>query len=382
MSGRWRTIVLSIFGVGLAVSISGAEAAAGVLLLAWVGRRIMRLSSSTEERSPLEVPVVIYAIWGVVATALAGGPALEAVRAHSALLLFFIAFKDWTVDDNDTWLTWFCVAAAVSGLIAVTQSALRINRLPFHDELVVPGAFASWPHRLVRGLALRDGRAVGTRSHPLTFAEVLLPAVFLLAAAPPRSLRTKPALRWTAAALVLAGIVLSQARGVWLGLFAGAAALAVVMRRPGVRLAVAAAAVAAVLAVAVVPRLRARALSIVSPTAGDVADRDSRSTRFQIWSAAFAEIREHPIRGAGLDGVVLHVTDPTTGLDRVWTETHDCFLQVAAERGVVGLGLLLWIFALAVLLALRNGGGWRAAGVAILAGLIVAGLTESWIHDK
>jgi O-antigen ligase len=71
-------------------------------------------------------------------------------------------------------------------------------------------------------------------------------------------------------------------------------------------------------------------------------------------------------------------------LERVWTETHNVYLQVAVERGVVGLGLfILFLASVGRLL-------WSVARIQPalwglffgFLGLLVAGMTESWFNDS
>lgn len=380
-SERARTSLFAIFGIGLALSISVAEIAMVLLLL---DAAIRRGRDGAPRRSPLQSAILIFFVWGLI-TAFIGRSVsfVDAVRAQDAFVLFLLAVNCWSVDDNDRWIRWFLIGSAVAGAIAILQVSLHVDRYPLQDQLVVPPWLQRVPDKLLRAVAMRNMRAVGTRGHPLTYSEGLLAGFVLLLAGVGTPISRTTRSRWIAVVLVAAGLLFSQSRGVWLGVIAAGAVFAWYGRhRRDVRLAVIAGAAAAALALGVVPSIRQRAVSIVSDSGGQAADRASRDTRFQIWSAAWESIQNHPVAGVGVKGVQLTVNDPLLGTPRLWSETHDIFLQVTAERGVVGLGLFLWIVALVFLVSIRSSHPWREAGVAFLLAFLVAGLTESWTNDK
>jgi putative inorganic carbon (HCO3(-)) transporter len=69
--------------------------------------------------------------------------------------------------------------------------------------------------------------------------------------------------------------------------------------------------------------------------------------RITIWKTVVPVIMEHPVFGVGY-GNIRAATHMSLG---VYKTGHNLFLEVAAEMGIPGLLVLLWIF----------GGGWRLA---------------------
>ncbi len=380
-SAKIRVWLFALFGIGLAVSISIAEIALALLVL---DAFLRRTDDGAPGASPLALPILVMVGWGVAVTLFAhSAGAVKAVAAQSAVIIFFLAVRVWSVDDNERWMRWFVLAAAVTGLYAIIQVALHVDRYPVQDQLIIPPWLQGVPEKILRVVSLRNERAVGTRSHPLTFSEGLLGAFVLLVAGPLWTSVRERRFRWIALALVSAGLLFSQSRGVWLGAIGAGLALGWFRRRDRrVRLILGASLVTAFLALAAVPKIRARALSIVAPTGGEASDQASRGIRFNIWAKACESVAAHPIAGSGIRGVALEVFDPSLGVLRLWSETHNIFLQAATERGLVGFGLLLWVFVVVMMTSLRAPLGWKEAGVGLLVAFVIAGLTESWMNDK
>jgi len=65
----------------------------------------------------------------------------------------------------------------------------------------------------------------------------------------------------------------------------------------------------------------------------------------------------------------------------IWTEAHNIFLQEAAEMGLVGLGLLAWLFWTIARVFLNAPSPWKSSLFAAWGGLLTCGLTESWFND-
>jgi len=378
---RLRLWLFGLFGVGLAVSITIAQIALALLIL---DAFVRGLSDGASRPSPIAGPILAVVAWGVAVTLFAhSAGVVKAVSSQTAVLLFFLAVRVWSVEDNEHWIRCYVIAAAITGVFAVIQVALNVDRYPLQDELVVPPWLSEAPEKFLRAVSLRNERAVGTRSHPLTFAESLLGAFVLLVAAPMWNSVRQRRFRWSALAFVSAGLLFSQSRGVWVGAVIAGLAMGWFWRRDRrARLIMGASLAAAFLALVAVPKFRARALSIVAPASGQAADQASRSVRFGIWARACESIVDHPVAGVGIRGVKLPAFDPGLGKIRLWSETHNIFFQAATERGLVGFGLLLWALALVLMSALRSPPGWREAGVGVFIAFMIAGLTESWMNDK
>jgi putative inorganic carbon (HCO3(-)) transporter len=86
--------------------------------------------------------------------------------------------------------------------------------------------------------------------------------------------------------------------------------------------------------------VRERAETIV-----DTADATTRE-RLAMADAGLRMLREHPVTGVGLGGVkrLYPVYAPPEAVRRHTSHLHNTPLQIAVERGLVGLALWLWIF--------------------------------------
>jgi putative inorganic carbon (HCO3(-)) transporter len=305
-----------------------------------------------------------------------------------AVFMFYLVAHGLSSDEGERLLRWLCVGSLLMGLLGIVQILGHINYAPTPDIHDVPPVFSHLPQRLIHILSLRNGRAVGPRGHPLTYAEGLIPAffIFLLGLTAQKSDQKMffkkgwAAVGWV---LVSAGIVLSQARGVWLGLLGGLLVMgAMAFRKSPLKRLLLILLIAAPLVVAVSPRIRSRLFSIFSSSQGTVSDQQSKNTRLEIWRQAWTSMKEHPITGRGLEGARFNIVQPWTNIKSVWTEAHNIYLQCGVEMGWVGLALFIWIMILVGKTIIESSSSWRPAILASVVALWVAGLTESWMGDK
>ena len=73
----------------------------------------------------------------------------------------------------------------------------------------------------------------------------------------------------------------------------------------------------------------------------DIGTRD----RWAMWQAALGMIRDRPIVGHGVNTFMANYLDYWVGGERMPRYAHNCYLQVAAETGIVGLAAFLWLLA-------------------------------------
>lgn len=251
--------------------------------------------------------------------------------------------------------------------------------------------------RMPEGLAdyfrLAGGKFNGTRVHgsvhPLTFAELLIPAVFLGTARLVEADDRRSALRIGAATGAVGVIFLmTQSRGPWLGAAFGGLVLAALHPRR-LRLAL----IAAVLAggALLAPSVRSR-LSSMSVESGD----GSRAHRLVLWNNAWEVVRRYPVTGVGTGnlkaGVEKHHQEPgflpnPAGKDG---DAHNQYLHHWVERGPAGLIVLLWILAAPVVAAARilrrptaqGPPAWVVWGLlACYAAFLVVNITERAFDD-
>jgi len=385
---RLRALVYFLFGVSLCLSISGGY----IFGLLVMGDLIFRAKKEERLRrwvlSPLDIPVLAYFSWGVFTSVWNGSASfLSSIRAQHALI-FFVLFAHFFDEKDWHRLIWgFCAAGAVAGLWGILQINSGIVLNPTTRTVETPRFFAGWPEGILKRFASRLGRAVGTRSHPLTYAESLIPAFFVILTMIHKTWNEKKNKGFVAGIMFLAlifivlGLVASQSRGVWLGVIFGTGLVVIINFRKFPFKTLGALLLVGILVFMASSQLRGRAMSIFSGSSGSPGDQISRSSRFALWKESFRDIRAKPIAGMGIHGVQLKIENDFYGPSQIWTETHNIFIQSALERGIIGFGLLLWIITIGFLLILRSPQPWKSSLSGTMGAFVVAGLTESWLND-
>jgi O-antigen ligase len=323
-----RALLLALVA-GLAASISLSQLTLAVLALwlAWQGRDVAARATGW----PLAGPILAFAGWTLVA-ALASAQPVDSLREAKSLLTlaaFWIVLRALPDGAAARWFaTSLFLAVTVVAVFAVVQvstcSGVRLERVN-----------PAWPP-LIRSWLGKCGRAHGFFSIYMSLAGVLS---LVLTVTLPR-LRTLSAGRLWAVAGWLVGALafgLTYVRGAWLGFLAGIVALALSLRGQAI-------VVAGVLALAsgvlLAPGIWSRAGTI-----GDLSS-DTARERFAMASAGLRLVAEHPILGVG-PGQVKRLYPQYAPPEAVRLHTshvHNTPLQIAAERGVVGLALWVAVF--------------------------------------
>jgi O-antigen ligase len=291
----------------------------------------------------------------------------------------------------------FMVSAIFTAAFGILQRIIGVDQTTNAGGtfFYLPPWLAQAPRSLLDHLSMVHGRAVGTRAHPLTYAEGLLfPLGYMLSV-----LAIRRAISWKWAigqVLVLLALVVSKSRGPWIAAAAMVFLACLLHRNVSFykRLAL------IYLPIALcffAPSLRDRAVSITNPT------YNSNSERLEMWQAGRRMIRDHPFLGVGT-GTMTEMSSSYQMLARrregPWGHLHNTYVNVAAERGLLGLAAFL-LFILALASELWR--GYRTAnavtqvvtpngvedskiiiltGLLSLAGWLVAGLTETIAHDS
>lgn len=376
-----RDILIALFGVALAVSISAALIIAALLILDWIVR-FSRNEKPTTTNQNLDTPLLIFAAWMMISYLInRRSTFMTAISANDGILLFFLVSRGFDERQTKTLIKWFCIASVAMGVLAFVQYFSGINHRPDDNIFQAPPFYSGWPDSVLRYLGVRNDRAVGTRNHPLTYAEGLIPAVvvvlfWLFSSQETSNAKRARFLGALGVVALLGGLFLSQSRGVILGIFAAIAIVGLLPPRlPMIRRLIALAFVLVAMVFVVSPAARGRVLSSFSTHYGTEGDQKSKETRYALWHASLDQIKNRPLVGVGPKAVELTV-------GHVWTETHNIILQIALEGGLIGAGLLMWIF----VLIFKNTAGltplWRKAAQCILIAFMIAGLTESWMGDK
>lgn len=358
-----RRSLLAAFAVGLAASISLAEAALVALALALA---LTRRAAYGALVWPLGIPITGFAAWTLV-SALASARPLESLLAAKSLLVLAALFVVVNALPDRRTAHWFLttvlVAVSLAALIAVVQAAACPDATPEVRGL----------YRLFR----KCSRARGFYSIYMTLGGVLAP---ILVASVPWLIARHRGLPWRLPAWVvgLVALGLTYVRGAWLAFAVGVAGVVLSTWKGNRR-------VFALVAILGLVALLGVGLAYRSRV-GDEPD-DSTRDRLIMLDAGLRMTRDHPLVGVGV-GQVKHVY-PVYAPDaprRRTSHLHDTPLQILVERGVPGLLAWAWIFAAFFVRAARTLGRLPAEagedralvlGSSMgIAAFLVGGLTE------
>jgi O-antigen ligase len=312
-----RVIVGALFGyvVCSVISITALQTAYIVALVAWAIR--LSLQGDTRQvRVPLLLPVSAFGLASVLATLLAVEPfesLLELRNVFEALVLYLIVNQVTTEARATTLVRVLMVTTMLMALYGLSQS-------------------------LTYGV---NFRVRGTMDSKMTFAGLLM-LVDLMTLAHVLCRTHRRQLVWTLPALLLitAALLMTQTRSAWCGLMAGGGVIVGLYKKVWLL----AVPLGVLVVLLLVPQpIKLRALSI--------ADRRdiTAQERLSMWSSGVRIIRDHPWTGVGMGAMARHYAQyrepdspiaPTRGLGHL----HSNLIQIAAERGLLGLACWLWIW--------------------------------------
>lgn len=332
------------------------------------------------QRTPVRVPgfLWIFAAWvGWAGLSYALNPTADAVLwtaliEHAKLLLVVLVAVNAV--RSPTQIRYYLAFVVVSFMLFPARSTLQ---------------------NYVMGYTV-FGRAVGpfiyANSNDLAAISLLVlgPAFALWSSEPPGKL-----LRWiglSAAAALLVIIVLTQSRGGFLGLAVAVvpAAVGLASRRPR-----SVVAMAVVLGIALIAapasfweRIGNMHKATSVETVGEMDPEGSAKQRFAVLQTAVRIIGDHPVLGVGLGGYPAANADYSPALGA--RDTHNTYLNVAAETGIPGLLIYLVLVGSVLWSARGTRSGKRPGGArdpdrerlhwlsSALAGYFVAGLFGSY----
>lgn len=364
-----RRVLFVAFVIGLGLSITLSEAAMYALGVLWV----WRLRDPAVRRAqdwPLWQPMLFFIGATLLAGALSNDPWDSLSYAPEKLTLPLALYVTADALDGVEDAAWF-----ISWLTAVTTIAAAIGLL---QVSVCPSSEVDTG--TPRWLYHRCWRARGPFSIYMTLAGVL--SLVLLAGLP----RLLPGARrrlWFVPCwlVMLGGLVATYTRGAWIGFAAGVAALLPASRRGRVVL-VGALVVLALALVAGGERVRQRALSMGDPEDATVKER------VYMWRSGLEMFRLRPWFGYGQGGLKREYQGFALpeAVQKRTSHVHNAPLQMAIERGVVGLlaWLSIWItFFWQAAVRFRRlpqeataERGLLMGSVAAIVGFLVGGLTE------
>ena len=325
---------LAYFTIGGSVAVVLVSVAASQFLLAiaipaslWM---LMRKGKCVLPSYPFALPLVLFFLWTVVVALLSGETQLNLIALKKFFICAILLLVPLTVRGPGAnlliyrWIFFFALCSSIRG---IEQYIVNPNSDLLHR---ITGFMGQW----------------------MTFSGLLmLVLVALLAYILCYGWRKS---RWIIPAAIICAVplVLSLTRNAWLGTIVGLT-IVLALLRPR---AIAVLALALVAAYLLLPQdVRQRAQTALDPT-----DPNTRN-RIELFETAVRVIQDNPWIGVGQKGVKPAALKNRGSLeypDWMYQHMHNNFLQIAAERGIPGLLLWLWLM---VRLALD---AWRVYRVA------------------
>lgn len=325
---RRLTLVIqtgTLYGLLLLLPVSKAavEIAFPVLLLTWLVQHAPTRWQASVWRLPATRPCLV-ALLGYLAVCAASiltssYPSLSLrgfICKTLEYALYFIVMADLATD----------TAVARRGLIVLACSSVVVALDAFAQQAI--GYDPLLRHQLQSAV-----RITGPYENSIdlgTFLAVVIPIVAMRFASSAGVRRGG----WAAVLLLQVGcLALTRSEGAVLVLLAGFTLVAAVFPRWTRRLAWTGLAVAALAAVTVVST---EAFSVKAEFAG-VHDR------LDMWRAGWRMVEARPIMGHGLNTFMANYLTYWVGGERQPRYAHNCFLQVAAETGLMGLTAFVFV---------------------------------------
>ena len=355
-------IFLLIFAASDMVSISVAQISVVGMTACWVGRWVC--SKTQPEFSPLFWPMVAFAITSILAALFSLDPS-ESIKDSKDLVHIFIFFAAYDLFTQDSTRVGF------ASRIVVAMGAVT--------------AIVGLSQAITNGIDLTH-RISGFNDIYMTYAGLLMLASILGFAVTLFSFK-----KWNdawipiAIALMAVAVLLSLTRNAWIGLFAGCVVL-LAMRKAWL--------------LAVIPVVMAVAIALspinVKERVYSIFDfgNSTNKERILLWGSGLKIVADNPVTGVGQNSFPLvypqyrspDVTEPQI------SHLHNNFLQIAAERGLLGLAawLSIWITALWVMISAwirskdtsANHKTGLALGIAGVVAFLSAGMFEYNFGDS
>ena len=306
---------LFVYVVCSVISISAMQTAYILALVAWAIRLALQ-GETRQVRVPLLLPCSAFVLASVLATLLAVEPLeslIELRNVFEALVLYLIVNQVTTEERATTLVRVLIATTTLMALYGLSQS-------------------------LTYGV---NFRVRGTMDSKMTFAGLLM-LVDLMTLAHGLFRTHRWQLMWAIPALLLitAALLMTQTRSAWCGLMAGCGVI-VGLRKKVLLLAVP---LGALVVLLLAPQtIKIRALSIADR--GNITAQE----RLSMWSSGVRIIRDHPWTGVGMGAMERRYPqyrepDSPIAPTRRLGHLHSNLIQIAAERGLLGLACWLWLW--------------------------------------
>jgi len=353
------------------ISITGAQTAISFAFLFWLVKMFLEKKFHLA-RNPLNIPIIAFLLVAGVGV-VTGVDFKHSLKGYTTLCWMVIFFL------------------TVNNVRDITQFRKLMGILIL--IITVAGAYGIFQHfaRIdlfgnVKYLQKSLVRSPGFFNSPQTFGNYILQAFPMVIALSFYS-KTKKEKRWLqlSSLIVLAAIIFSYVRGVWLGLVGGLILMAILKSRKLLALALTGIVVGSLFLV-FLPS--SKFTQRVMKTFGS---ERSVGDRIYFWEGSLRIIRDYPITGLGWEGFrkIYPRYKPAEGT-QLACHAHNNFLDIAVDSGLLGLGIFLWLLTVIYKVALQifkgvEGGYFKGIAWGFLGSFtafLIAGLSQYNFGDS
>jgi len=304
------------------ISITATQTAVSFALLFWLVKMFLEKKLDLA-RNPINIPIAAFlfiAALGVI-TAVDFSYSLKGYMSLGWISIFFLTINN-------------------------VENPIQFKRLIRILILIttIAGAYGIFQHFTgidFFGNVKHLPRSPGFFDSPMTFGNyILLVLPMVIGLSFYSNLKTERQWLQLASLIIMAAIIFSYVRGVWLGIIGGLIFMGILRNRRLLTL-VLAGIVVGFLFVVFLPSSRfAKRVTETFKSERPVGDR------IYLLEGSLNIIRDYPITGVGWEGfrkVYPRYKPPKAG--KVGCNAHNNFLDVAVDSGLMGLGMFLWLLA-------------------------------------
>lgn len=348
--------IQNIFLVGLMIALPVSIAMTNIMWLPLLLMTVFLYIKQPQKNmftNPVHYPLYFFVIVTICAVFFSVDfmESVKELRKTGQILLLFVVWfgiKDMRHAKKLLWV--LCGITACTGILSIVSYIIGINKVVNGTFVNVPTMLQNMPLFVIQTLSLNDGRAEGTQSFYLTFAEIVMCVMTVMLPIALSKLISKP-ISWVQKGTLLGvvlvmfcSIVLTYARGVWLGCIVVWLFLFIVQPR-----------FRAVLIICTATLLCGAALVVSGLTLqhGSLIERmksirvSQNIDRISMWQSGVKIVKDYPLFGVGprcIERVYSTYKMPTAVRDHEG-HLHSNYITLAAERGMIGLAAFcaLWI---------------------------------------
>lgn len=360
----WYAVVIFVFSIPAeaALVIPGIGSLSRVVGIAVVGIAALDLLSRRTYSRPSTVALMVggFVAWALLSASWSLDPRASLIRATT---YFQLAVMFWLILDN--------ASSARRCLVLLSAYSLGVLCIAVATIVTFRGIHLA---TLVTTDLRVTAFGVNPNEHGLTMVAALPWTLYFMRTS--TTLRTRLLFALTFGAAVI-GVILTASRGAFAALVLTGLGFAWMLRdaRLGTRIiALAILATAIFAAILLVPDMIWERLGSL----GKRLQTLDLNNRLPVWAAGLQYFADRPIGGVGA-GVYLEATLRALGIPR---SSHNTFLGVLVETGLVGAVLFYSVIVTALRSAWSLPPAWRRAMVVTLLPMFVGMIVTGWDHRK